>query len=463
VNPVVRVVGLGPSTADHITERTARLIRESAIVRFRTVVHPSALHFGEVESYDEFYERANSFDELYDEIADDLVRLARESPGNEVLYVVPGSPVVAERTVELLRERGEVSVVTEPAVSVIDVACAALGRDPMSAGLRIVDALASAVNLRGPGPILLLQTYSPEILATVADRLPGSLEVTILHHLGLEDETIVTSRADELTNFASADHLTSLWINEFRDAGEAMSDLLDMMKRLRAECPWDQEQTHSSLTRYLIEEAYEALDALEAFASASVDGVPNEALVRHAEEELGDLLLQVVFHAELASEEGTFDFTSIADAVRQKNIGRHPHVFGDVKVANAEEVATRWEVIKQSEKGRASVTDGIAWQLPSLTLYTKLLRKAASVDMSSESGESARRRASEALAALELDREGAGDADSTSDVSRAWGDALSALVVAARYSGIDLESVLRERALLLRDAIRENEVAKLAE
>jgi tetrapyrrole methylase family protein/MazG family protein len=247
VTLVVRVVGLGPSTAEHITERTARLIRESPVVRFRTVVHPSVLHFGKVESYDEFYERANSFDELYAEIADDLVRLARESPDHEVLYVVPGSPVVAERTVELLRERSDVSVLTEPAVSVIDVACAALGRDPMSAGLRIADALDSVENLRGgPGPILLLQTYSPEILATVAQRLPGSLEVTVLHHLGLEDEAIVTSRADELTNFAQADHLTSLWIGEFRDAGAAMSDLLDMMRRLRAECPWDQEQTHAT-------------------------------------------------------------------------------------------------------------------------------------------------------------------------------------------------------------------------
>jgi tetrapyrrole methylase family protein/MazG family protein len=463
VNPLVRVVGLGPSTAEHITERTARLIRETAIVRFRTVVHPSVLHFGEVESYDEFYERANSFDELYAEIADDLVRLACESPDREVLYVVPGSPVVAERTVELLRERSDVRVITEPAVSVIDVACAAMERDPMNVGLRIVDALASAENLRAPGPMLMLQTYSPEILASVADRLPASVEVTVLHHLGLEDEEIVTLRADELTNFARADHLTSLWIDEFRDAGEAISDLLAMMKRLRAECPWDQEQTHATLTRYLIEEAYEALDALEAFARASAEGIPEEALVRHAEEELGDLLLQVVFHAELAGEEGNFDFVSLTDAVRQKNIERHPHVFGDVVVANAKEVAARWEVLKQAEKGRESVTDGIAWQLPSLTLYTKLLRKAASLELSTETGESARRRALESLAALEFDRESAGDADSASGVSEAWGDALSAVVGAARYSGVDLEGVLRQRALMLRDAIREIEMTKRAE
>jgi uncharacterized protein YabN with tetrapyrrole methylase and pyrophosphatase domain len=173
--------------------------------------------------------------------------------------------------------------------------------------------------------------------------------------------------------------------------------------------------------------------------------------------------LQVVFHAELGSEEGNFDFASIADAVREKNIRRHPHVFGDVTVANAEEVASRWEVLKQDEKGRESVTDGIAWQLPSLTLYTKLLRKAALVESESETGESARQRALDALAALEFERESAGDADAASDISDAWGDALSALVVAARYSGVDLESVLRERALLLRDAIRENEVTKLAE
>jgi tetrapyrrole methylase family protein/MazG family protein len=463
VTPVVRVVGLGPSTADHITERTARLIRESPTVRFRTAVHPSAVHFGDVTSYDEFYERANSFDELYDEIVDDLARLARESPSGEVLYVVPGSPVVAERTVELLRERDDVTVVTEPAVSVIDVACAALGRDPMNVGLRVLDALSSSDNVRGPGPILMLQTYSPEVLASVADRLPASGDVTILHHLGLEDELVFTCRADELTNFRAADHLTSLWVEEFRDAGEAMSDLVDFMKRLRAECPWDQEQTHASLTRHLLEEAYEALDALEAFVRASDEDVLDEAMVHHVEEELGDLLFQVVFHAELGDEEGNFNFASIADGVRDKLIGRHPHVFGDVTVANADEVATRWEVLKQIEKGRDSITDGVAWQLPALTLYTKLLRKAALVDTMVESGDVSRQRALDAIASLELDRDAVGDGTSSSNVSAAWGDALSALVAAARFADVDLEGVLRERAMMLRDAIRDSEVTKPAE
>jgi tetrapyrrole methylase family protein/MazG family protein len=462
VTAVVRVVGLGPSTADHITERTARLIRESPIVRFRTVVHPSAAHFGEVTSYDEFYERANSFDELYEEIVVDLVRLAHEAPGGEVLYVVPGSPVVAERTVELLRGRDDVEVVTEPAVSIIDVACAALGRDPMNVGLRILDALASADNVRGPGPILLLQTYSPEILASVADRLPASGDVTILHHLGLDDEIVLTCRADEVTDFRSADHLTSLWVEEFRDAGEAMSDLVDFTRRLRAECPWDQEQTHASLMRYLLEEAYETFDALETFVKASREGEPDDVLINHVEEELGDLLFQVVFHAELGDEEGNFSFASIADTLRDKLTGRHPHVFGDVKVSGADEVAARWEVIKKDEKGRTSVTDGIALQLPALTLYDKLLRKAALVKVAVESGEVARQRALEALASLTFDNGVAND-ETDSHVAREWGDALSELVAAAHAADIDLEGVLRERAMLLRDAIRETEVTKPAE
>ncbi len=457
MRPVVRVVGLGPGDEGDVTQRTAELIRSSPVVRFRTRVHPSATAFPDVASYDELYDGAETFEQLYAAIVDDVVALAHDATNREVLYVVPGSPVVAERTVELLRERDDVTTVIEPAVSVIDAACAALGRDPMSVGLRVVDALASTSAFRGPGPLLILQAYSPEVLASVADRLPEASDVTVLHHVGLDDQVIVTLDAGNLATFSAADHLTSLWVEGLRDAGEAMNDLVDFMKRLRAECPWDQEQTHASLTRHLLEEAYETIDALEAFDRAASDGVPTDAQIDHVEEELGDLLFQIVFHAELGDEEGNFNFATIADGVRDKLIGRHPHVFGDVMVSGADEVASRWEDLKRDEKGRESVTDGIAWQLPSLTLYTKLLRKAALVDVALDSGEVARQRALAAIAALSLDDESVGDAVSSSNVPRAWGDALSALVTAARFAGVDLEGVLRERAATLRDDIREVE------
>ncbi|HEY1762595.1 MAG TPA: MazG family protein [Acidimicrobiales bacterium] len=457
MRPVVRVVGLGPSDAGGVTLRTVELIRTSPVVRFRTRIHPSAAAYSDAVSYDELYERAESFDELYVAIVDDLVALATTAADHEVLYVVPGSPVVAERTVELLRERDDVVTILEPAVSVMDVACAALGRDPMSVGMRVVDALASSGDFRGPGPLLILQTYSPEVLASVADRLPDACEVTVLHHLGLSDQVITTLNAKELATFGAADHLTSLWVDGLRDAGEAMNDLVEFMKRLRAECPWDQEQTHASLTRHLLEEAYETIDALEAFDRSTTNGGPDDALIDHVEEELGDLLFQIVFHAELGDEEGNFNFASIADGVRDKLIGRHPHVFGDVTVSGADDVASRWEDLKRVEKGRESVTDGIAWQLPSLTLYTKLLRKAALVDVELDSGEVARERALAAIAALALDDAAVSDAVSSSNVASAWGDALSALVTAARFAGVDLEGVLRERATTLRDEIREVE------
>ncbi len=249
----------------------------------------------------------------------------------------------------------------------------------MASALRIVDALADVEPLRGPGPLLILQTYSTEVLAIVADRVPASTIVTVLHHVGLIDQVITELPASELVSFGEVDHLTSLWIDGPRTAGEAMDDLVTFMRRLRAECPWDQEQTHASLTRHLLEEAYETLDALEAFVRS--EDAEDSVAAAHVEEELGDLLFQIVFHAELGDEEEIFNLATIADGVRDKLTGRHPHVFGDVQVSGSNEVAQRWEVLKRQEKGRESVTDGIAWQLPALILYTKLLRKAALVEL----------------------------------------------------------------------------------
>jgi tetrapyrrole methylase family protein / MazG family protein len=422
------------------------------VARLRTREHPSAAAFLDVPSYDVFYERALSFEDLYQSIADDLVSLAARSASGEVVYAVPGSPIVAERTVELLLGRDDVTVILEPAVSVIDLACAALGRDPMAGGLRVVDALGSINDFRGPGPLLILQTYSPEILASVSDRLPPTGYVTVLHHLGLEDEVITSLRANELASFESADHLTSLWVEEFRDAGVAMADLVDLVRRLRAECPWDQEQTHASLTKHLLEEAYETVDALEAFVAMEARGEDDDALIAHVEEELGDLLVQVVLHAELGDEEGNFNFASIADALRDKLIHRHPHVFGDLTASTADEVAARWEVLKRQEKGRESVVDGVVWQMPALTLYAKLLRKAAMVDVALSSEESSLAVALEALRTLS--RNSALDATIANDESaRAWGDAVSSLAAAASLAGVDLEGALRARARELHEAI----------
>jgi uncharacterized protein YabN with tetrapyrrole methylase and pyrophosphatase domain len=146
--------------------------------------------------------------------------------------------------------------------------------------------------------------------------------------------------------------------------------------------------------------------------------------------------------------------------VRDKLIGRHPHVFGDTKVNDSNDVAARWEVLKREEKGRESVTDGIAWQLPALILYTKLLRKAALVDQRRDV-EASREVALNAVRSLNLGASSAEDAQSSSDVAATWGDAVVALVEMAQWAGVDLEGVLRERARTLRDEIRSVEAQNL--
>jgi len=447
--PRVRVVGLGPGDARYVTAGAAAALRNASVARLRTNVHPAAAAF-DLQSYDEWYESADSFEHLYVRIVDDLVLLAHTSPTLEVVYAVPGSPVVAEHTVELLRERSDVDVICEPAVSVIDVACAALGVDPMSTGLRVLDALDSIEPFRGPGPLLILQTYAPEVLATIADRLPGDTPVDVLHHLGLDDERMVRLEARDLATFADADHLTSLYVEGLRTAGEAMDDLVSFTRRLRAECPWDQEQTHASLTKYLIEEAYEALDALTNLSTMIDAGDEDDVLVAHAEEELGDLLFQVLFHAELGDEEGRFTLATIADAARDKLTGRHPHVFADVVVKDAEQVAANWEVLKRAEKGRTSALEGISWWSPALSLHAKVLQRAVAVGVTKDvSSELARLQS--LVASIELPMTAESDDDSE------WGEALAQALISlsnlAALERLDLESLLRARVLALRDQI----------
>ncbi len=462
--PRIRVVGLGPSDARHVTAAARSALRDAPVARLRTRRHPAAGDF-DVESYDDWYETADSFEELYARIVEDLVVLAHESSNAEVVYAVPGSPVVAERTVELLRERSDVDVICEPAVSVIDVACAALGVDPMAQGLRILDALEGVEPFRGPGPLLILQAYAPEVLASVADRLAQDTPVDVLYHLGLGDERIVRLRASELTRFADADHLTSLYVEGLRTAGEAMDDLVSFTRRLRAECPWDVEQTHASLTRYLVEESYEALDALTNLAVMIESGEEDEAVVAHAEEELGDLLFQIVFHAELGDEEERFNLATIADTERDKLTARHPHVFGDVVVNDAAEVARRWEVLKQAEKNRASVLDGISWWAPSLTLHAKVLNRSRDLGVVTSAPEELERLrvlvASVDAAAHALDRGTSREADEvlsgteprTEEMTAVLGDVLTSLSTLATLLGVDLESLLRERTLALRERV----------
>ncbi len=195
--------------------------------------------------------------------------------------------------------------------------------------------------------------------------------------------------------------------------GSRLLELVTVMDRLRQECPWDREQTHRSLAKYLLEETYETLEAIET-------GDPH-----HLREELGDLLLQVYFHARIAQEAGDEGFTidDVAGDIADKLVRRHPHVFAGLEVEDADEVDRNWDSIKAAEKGRSSLLDGIPAALPALALADKTVGRAEKVGV-------------------------------IPFVSGDLGDRLLSLVVEARAREEDPEQALRDAVRRLAEMVR---------
>ncbi len=396
----VIVVGLGPAGPELLTGATVAAIERTPVRYLRTTRHPAAAVVDGASSFDDLYDAAATFDEVYAAIVEALVGAATKH--GEVLYAVPGSPAVAERTVELLVADARVEVEVLPALSFLDLAWTRLGVDPVAVGARLVDGRRFAVEAAGErGPMLVGQCDQRHVLSDIKLAVEDGPAVTVLQRLGLPDERITEVPWHDLDRAFEPDHLTSLFIPSLAPpvAGE-LAQFAELVRTLRRECPWDREQTHETLSRHLLEEVYEVLDVL--------DPVDLDAL----EEELGDLLFQVVFHATIAAEEGAFTLADVARGIHDKLVRRHPHVFGD---ARADDLPAAWEQIKKAEKGRASVMDGIPSTLPSLLYALKVQRKAASIGLDP--------------AALVT--------------GNGFGERLFALVAEAREAGIDSENALR--------------------
>ena len=470
--PHVTVVGLGPAGSDFVGDNAAtRLAAAEGRAYLRTARHPAAARFEGITAFDDLYEASETFEEVYAGIVEALVAAAREAAPEAVVYAVPGSPLVAERTVELLRADDRVEVTTLPALSFLDLAWVALGIDPLAEGVRLLDAgdLGSRVGGEA-GPFLVAQCWSRHLLSEVKLALSDDEGVelprpVLLHHLGLEDEMVVAVDWWELDRTVEPDHLTSLYIPAFvpgggaAAAGEEVAALVALMETLRERCPWDSVQTHASLMPHLVEESYEVLDALDALdalagGAGEADTPVDTDAYAHLQEELGDLLFQIVFHACLADEEGQFNLADVARGVHDKLVHRHPHVFGDVDADTAEQVVTNWEAIKKTEKGRRSVTEGIPAGLPALMLTAKLARKARAVGL--EPDEALDLPAAVTLAALTQRAAGSAPksddplAGDGGDVQAAVGELLFTVANLSQRLGIDAEQALRQRALTLR-------------
>lgn len=228
------------------------------------------------------------------------------------------------------------------------------------------------------------------------------------------------------------------------DVGDPVAALAELVATLRSEdgCPWDREQTHHTLTRHLIEEAYEVLEALVALPADAPGGELDAAAYEHLKEELGDLLFQVVFHCELAGEAGAFGLADVARDVHEKLVGRHPHVFGAVEVDGAEAVARNWELIKADEKGRASAMDDIPAGLPALLYANKMQRRAAAVGFDWPEITGVFEKMSEELHELEDAAAGAA-ALPDARIEEELGDVLFSIANLARHLKVDGEGALR--------------------
>jgi len=430
-------MGLGPSGLEQLTLGNYRRILGAKRIFARTAEHPCVQELMAegicVESFDEIYATKPSFEEVYESITEQLGKELKK--GSDVIYVVPGHPMVAEKTVQLIGEKlsQEYEVVIHPAMSFVDEIFRVLKFDPIEGVLiRNNDALKD-VGLTGKEWLIIPQVYNKliasEVKLDLMSSYPDEAWVYITKALGTPDEQVDKLPLFEMDH-GTFDHLTTIVLPPNSEV-ISLSRLIKVMALLRSEqgCAWDREQTHDTLKPCLIEESYEVLDAIE------------KKDMYNLCEELGDLLLQVVFHTQLASEDRDFDIQDVLQGIIQKLIRRHPHVFGAEKVETTDDVIRTWDRIKQEEKtsGNAELVffkDPVG--LPALMWASSTQRRAATVGFDWTEIDGPWGKVEEELQEL---RSALSDGIG---VREELGDLMFSIVNLSRFLKLDAEDVLRD-------------------
>lgn len=438
---MIYIVGLGPGDPGSLTAAARERLLSGLPVLLRTERHPTVEHLRQLgvayETCDDLYDSLESFEAVYEAIT---ARVLERNANGDVVYAVPGDPMVGEETVRLLLKaarEGRAQVRVHGAVSFVESVLAACGQS-LDAALLIVDALnAEQVPLPQEVPLLFYQVFDQETASRVKLALmrhrPEDIEVAVVQHAGVaggeQVRWVPLYRMDHLP----MDHLTAVYVPAVpADKRKAtFADLVEVMRRLRAPdgCPWDRAQTHESLRKWLIEETYEAVEA--------IDRQDLEGLC----EELGDVLLQIVFHAQLASEEGDFDIEDVVGCIVEKLVRRHPHVFGELHADDAAAVERNWEAIKNAEKAeRTSIMEGLPASLPALHRAAEIGRRAAAVGFEWRRLEDVQAKVEEELGEL-WKSVTQGDRDA---IRHELGDLLFAVTNVARWLDVDPEDALRQ-------------------
>lgn len=436
----ISIVGLGPGDYSLISQGVLEELQSGKRIFLRTEKHPTVDKLKESIKYttlDYFYDREENFEDVYNNISEFIIK---ESAQGDLIYAVPGHPRVAERTVSTIEARAKdkgIEVETIASMSFVDAMYNYLAIDPAN-GFKLVDAFEIENSyIDTDTAMIITQVYDHFIASNIKLKLMEyydyDQEVCIVNGAGVKNlESKVFLPLHELDRSENKfDYLTSLYIPKAdKKRYNTVHELEIIMNTLRGEngCDWDKKQTHQSLKKYIIEEAYELCQAID---NDDIDEII---------EELGDILLQVVFHATIGNEEGYFDLKEVVDGICNKLIHRHPHVFKNVEL-DMNKFEKTWEELKKEEKGEATVTEGlkrIPAHLPALTKAEKIQHKAALVGFDWDDINPVFKKIEEEYQEL-LDEHKAGN---IKYIKEELGDLLFSIVNLARFLYIDPEEAL---------------------
>jgi tetrapyrrole methylase family protein / MazG family protein len=443
----ITIVGLGAGDLDQMQYGIYLFLQKAKKIFLRTEKHPVIEELRkmeinlESESFDDLYERESDFTQVYENICSELFKQA--ALHEEIVYAVPGHPMVAERTTQLLLERAlehNVEIEIRGGQSFLDAVFTTLKIDPVE-GFTLLDALSLDKRLLNPRQHLLItQIYdsltASDVKLTLMDVYPDEYPVTLVLSAGVKnEEKTITMPLYELDRWQGTHNLAVVYVPPTLDErvlNRQFSQLRDIIAILRSPegCPWDREQTHQSIRKNLIEETYEVLE--------TIDADDPEAMC----EEMGDLLMQVMLHAQIAEDDGEFTIEEVICTLNEKLIRRHPHVFGTAEAETSEQVVVNWEEIKTEEKRKKGIDTeqrsalaGIPKDLPALMKAYKISKKAAAVGFDWENVEDVFAKVAEEIEEIKA-------AKGPQETKEELGDLLFAVANLARFLKVDAEEAL---------------------
>lgn len=431
---MIKIIGLGTGDINDITVGTLKILETEENIYFKILNDKliKALNVKNIDfkTYDNFYNKEKNSCDVNEKIVEDLIHIHKED--NDVVYGVLGNPLIGDITVKLLidrckKEKIEYKVFT--ATSIVDAIIEKLNVD-ISNGLKIIDS-SNIKNeiLDNRNQTIITCLYNEFIAKEVKSKLLESYsdneKIIFIKNLGIDNNEIIKEIELKDLDREDIDNSVYLYIPKSTNNKKDIYEFIDLIDMLRGEngCPWDRVQTHESIKNAIVEESYEVKDAIEQNNK--------EALI----EELGDVLLHVVFHSSIGKDEGKFNFNDVVEGIYNKMVFRHPNIF------NKEKDIKSWDEIKKEEKGFNTMTDelgGIAKALPALIRAHKVQNKARKVGFDWDNVEDASKKVIEELnEVLDVYK-----TENRERITEEVGDLLFSCVNVSRFLDVDEEEAL---------------------